>query len=113
MDISKGYKNVFEAFEQPDIAQNLKHRAELMIAIELRIEGMTQKEAAQRLGVSQPRVSDLRTGKIEKFTIDMLINMLARLDTHVTLRVPKFRRSAGVRRGNPKKAAAQGGTSSE
>jgi len=33
--------------------------------------------------VSQPRISDLKRGKIEKFTIDMLVNMLA--TTHATI----------------------------
>ena len=36
-----------------------------------------QKEAAEVFGVHQPRVSDLMRGKIDKFTIDVLVNMLA------------------------------------
>ena len=50
-----------------------------MIAIEQRIgeEGWTQAEAAARLHVTQPRVSDLLNGKIGKFSLDALVNMLA------------------------------------
>jgi predicted XRE-type DNA-binding protein len=40
--------------------------------------GMTQAQAARRFGVTQPRVSDLRRGKIDNFSVDMLIGMLAR-----------------------------------
>jgi transcriptional regulator with XRE-family HTH domain len=50
-----------------------------MIAIEqqIREEGWTQTEAAARLHVTQPRVSDLLNGKIAKFSLDALVNMLA------------------------------------
>jgi predicted XRE-type DNA-binding protein len=37
----------------------------------------TQKQAAKLFGVSQPRVSDLVRGNIDRFTIDALVNMLA------------------------------------
>ncbi len=82
------YKNVFDAlFDDPVVAQNLKIRSELMIQLERGIaeRGITQKQAAELLGVSQPRVSDLLKGKIEKFSIDMLVNMLASLGKKVTI----------------------------
>jgi len=49
-----------------------------MIAIEQRIteEGWTQAEAAAHLHLTQPRVSDLLNGKITKFSLDALVNML-------------------------------------
>jgi predicted XRE-type DNA-binding protein len=46
----------------------------------------TQKEAAELFEVSQPRVSDLVRGKIELFTIDTLVDMLARAGIRVELR---------------------------
>ena len=82
------YKNVFDAlFDDPIVAQNLKIRAELVIQLDREIaeSGITQKQAAELLGVSQPRVSDLLKGKIEKFSIDMLVNMLASLGKKVTV----------------------------
>ena len=82
MTISKGYRNVFEALEDdPAMAQNLKIRSELMIILRQYIEetGLDQKEAAEVFGVHQPRISDLMRGKIDKFTIDKLVNMLARI----------------------------------
>jgi predicted XRE-type DNA-binding protein len=58
-------------------AENLKMRARLMSELRDVIARMTQVEAAELLGVSQPRVSDLTRGKIGLFTIDALVNMLA------------------------------------
>jgi len=66
---------------------NLKMRAALMRAIEEEIEKrhLTQVQASKLLGVTQPRISDLRRGKMHLFTIDMLINMLAKLGKPVHL----------------------------
>jgi predicted XRE-type DNA-binding protein len=89
MTISKGYRNVFEALEDnPAMTQNLKIRSELMIALRQYIEdaGLSQKEAAEVFGVHQPRISDLMRGKIDKFTIDRLVNMLARIGKTVEVK---------------------------
>ena len=68
-------------------AENLKIRAALMRAIEKYIEDnkLTQATAAKLMGVYQPRISDLLQGKIDKFTIDMLVNMLAKAHVSVSL----------------------------
>jgi predicted XRE-type DNA-binding protein len=58
-------------------AANLKVRAQLMRKLRDVIVELTQVEAANLLGVAQPRVSDLKRGKIGLFTIDSLVNMLA------------------------------------
>lgn len=89
MTISKGYSDVFEALEDNSaIAQNLKIRADLMKTLREFIDdaGLGQKEAAEVFGVHQPRVSDLMRGKIDKFTIDVLVNMLARVGKSVEFR---------------------------
>ena len=89
MTISNGYHNVFEALEDnPAMAQNLKIRSELMITLRQYIEdaGLGQKEAAEVFGVYQPRISDLMRGKIDKFTIDKLVNMLARIGKTVKMK---------------------------
>ncbi|BBY07128.1 helix-turn-helix domain-containing protein [Mycobacterium noviomagense] len=69
----------YDLTDTPEEAANLTARGMLMIAIEQRIkeEGWTQSEAARRLHVSQPRISDLVNGKINKFSLDALVNMLA------------------------------------
>jgi predicted XRE-type DNA-binding protein len=68
----------YDLAETPEDAANLTARGLLMIAIEQRIreEGWTQTEAAARLHVTQPRISDLLNGKISKFSLDALVNML-------------------------------------
>ncbi|BBY91342.1 hypothetical protein MGALJ_10110 [Mycobacterium gallinarum] len=68
-------------------ATNLTARSLLMIAIEQRIQenGWKQAEAARRLGVQQPRVSDLMNGKIDKFSLDALVNMLPAVGLMVTV----------------------------
>lgn len=68
-------------------AANLKIRAILMRAVEQELDkkNMTQLQAAKLLGVSQPRISDLRRGKIHLFTIDVLVNMLSKLGKPVSL----------------------------
>ena len=72
-----------------DVAEteNLKIRASLMRAIEQFIKSnkLTQKDAAVLMGVYQPRISDLLHGQIHKFTIDMLVNMLARVHVPISL----------------------------
>jgi predicted XRE-type DNA-binding protein len=45
--------------------------------------GLTQAKAAKILRVTQPRVSDLLRGRIDLFSTDSLIDMLARLGIHV------------------------------
>lgn len=74
----------------PAEAENLRLRTELMIRVEKLIgsSGWTQREAARRLGVTQPRISDLVGAKVDRFSVDSLIEMLGRagLEVHVTVR---------------------------
>jgi predicted XRE-type DNA-binding protein len=46
---------------------------------------LTQAQAAQMLGVSQSRVSDLVRGKWEKFSLEMLITLATRAGMHISL----------------------------
>jgi predicted XRE-type DNA-binding protein len=80
----------------PEEAQNLKIRADLMIELTKLIEarGLTQAAAAKLLGVTQPRVSDLVRGKIDRFSVDSLIEMLGRAGADVSLVVTTSRRVA-------------------
>ena len=70
-------------------AVNLKVRAMLMVELEKYIQEkhLTQKRAAERLGVTQPRISDLTRGKIELFSVDTLITMLTHAGLKVDVRV--------------------------
>lgn len=80
----------------PDEAAHLLVRSDLMIQLEriLQERGLTQAKAAKLLGVSQPRISDLVRGRIELFSIDTLVEMLARLGVSVTFRTKRSRRVA-------------------
>ena len=79
----------------PAEARNLRIRSELMTALRKFIEkeGLTQAKAAKRLKVSQPRISDLTRGKISRFSLDILVNMLtdAGIDVAVKIKQPSRR----------------------
>jgi predicted XRE-type DNA-binding protein len=79
-------------------AEHLKLRAELMAHLQKVItgRGLTQAEVAKRVGVTQPRVSDLMRGRIDLFSIDTLIDMLARLGIRAKLVLRPHRRRAGA-----------------
>lgn len=82
--------NVFEdlGFDSAEAAI-LNMRSTLMNDLRLYIEknGLTQVEAADKLGVSQSRVSDLVRGKWEKFSLEFLITLESRLGRKVSLKL--------------------------
>lgn len=53
----------------------------------IEVKKLKQAEAAEILGVTRPRVSDVVNKKAVKFTIDALVDMLARTGKHVQLSV--------------------------
>jgi predicted XRE-type DNA-binding protein len=66
-------------------------RADLMIEIArlLKVRRLTQTQAANVLCISQPRVSDLVRGRVALFSIDTLVELLARLGVAVSVRLRK------------------------
>lgn len=84
------FASVWDAIEDtPEQAENMKLRAALMTALKDRItrSGISQAQAAELFGVTQPRVSDLVRGKISLFGLDALVNMAAAAGLHVELRI--------------------------
>lgn len=76
------FSNAFELLtDDVKEIENYTMRSNMMDAIVdlIKIKNWTQKEAAEYLGVSQPRISNLKNGKISKFSVDMLMGMLAKL----------------------------------
>ena len=74
----KRFTSVWDAIEDtPQDAANMKARSELMLAIRKVVDGwnVTQANAATRLGVTQPRMNDLLQGRIDKFSLDALMNL--------------------------------------
>ena len=87
---TRGSNNVFEDVGfAPDEAENLLLRAQLMSRIRDVARGTPQREAAKQFGVTQPRLNDLLRGKISKFSLDALVNMLGHAGMRVELRVRK------------------------
>lgn len=90
------FDNVWDAIEKsPADAANMKARADLMIAIQETVTAwkITQAQAAKRLGVTQPRLNDLMRGRINKFSLDALMNLAANAELSVSIDVT---RPAGV-----------------
>lgn len=88
--ITRGSGNVFTDLGFPaDEAANLQLRSDLIVQLRKRLAtlGETQSEWADILGVSQPRVSDLLRGKIERFSVDTLIAFLGKTGAEVRLTV--------------------------
>ena len=79
-------------------AEHLAIRADLMIQIEKAIKGrgLRQAEAAKIMRVTQPRVSDLLRGRLDLFSTDTLIDMLAHLGIRVRLVTRPLRSSSVV-----------------
>jgi predicted XRE-type DNA-binding protein len=77
-------------------SEHLKIRADLMIQVQERIaaDGSRQADVAKILSITQPRVSDLIRGRIDLFSTDTLIDMLARLGVSVRLEL-KLSRNTG------------------
>lgn len=92
MKMTRSSGNVFTdlGFDK-ETAENLRLRADLMIELRevIQRKGLTQAQAAKLFRVSQPRISDLVRGKISLFTIDMLVNMLARAGKKVVLQTKR------------------------
>ena len=89
---NKRYESVWDAIEKsPAQAENLKLRSLLMMTLKRHIdrEGLSQAQAAKVFGVTQPRISNLMSGKIELFGLDMLVNMVTAAGMRVSMRVRK------------------------
>lgn len=89
------FASVWDAIEPTRAeAANMKARAELMIAIGRSVEvwAITQAAAAKRLGLTQPRMNDLLRGRIDKFSLDALMNVASRAG--LTVRIAISRKAA-------------------
>jgi predicted XRE-type DNA-binding protein len=85
----KSSGNVFiDLGYSPDEATILQMRADLMTDLRkfIKAKRLTQAKAAEILGVSQSRVSDLIRGKWERFSLEMLITLATKAGMRVTLK---------------------------
>ncbi len=94
MKVTRDSGNVFrDVGFSPQAADSLRYRADLMIALTdlIRKRRWTQAAAAKAMGVTQLRISDLKRGKLARFSLDKLVQMLGRAGAEV--------RVSGVTRG--------------
>jgi len=95
LKVTQSTGNVFRDLGFPaEEAEHLLIRADLLIQLQkaLAARGLTQAKAARLLRVTQPRVSDLLRGRIDLFSTDSIIDMLARLGVHVRFVLKPSRR---------------------
>ena len=90
ISINKAQDNVFEdlGFE-PEIAANLKIRADLILDLQKYIQeqNWTQTQAASFFQETQPRISNLMNGDIERFSIDKLVTMIVQAGMQIKIEV--------------------------
>jgi predicted XRE-type DNA-binding protein len=90
MKVTHSSGNIFIdlGFDEAE-AKVLLMRADLMIALTklIRTKGWTQAEAAKRMGVTQPRVSKLKKGVWEDFSLDMLLTLATRVGLRTELKL--------------------------
>lgn len=84
------HESPFHATHDAETASKMALKMDLSIFITdcIKKMGLKQHEAAARLNVTQSRVSELANGKIEKFTLDAMMDMLDKLGFRTSLNLP-------------------------
>lgn len=88
--MNKKFESVWDAIEDtPQQAVSMKMRSQLLIVLQeyLKNSGLTQFKAAELLGVTQPRISDLMRGKIDLFSLESLIDMITSIGLKVEINI--------------------------
>ena len=91
-DYTRSSGNVFKDLGLPSSDERLA-KAKLAYKINRLIadQGMSQKKAADFLGISRSKMTELRNGRLKGFTIDYLFSLLGKLDHQIEIRVrPKL-----------------------
>ena len=88
------FDSVFDALADTQAeSANMTARADLLLAMRERVKvwNITQEDAAARLGLTRPRLNDLLRGKLDKFSLDALVNIAsaAGFKLHITLEETK------------------------
>lgn len=90
VSVTRGSGNIFVdlGFDEAE-AHVMLMRVDLMISLEklLKAKGWTQEQAAKRMGISQPRVSKLRKGAWDEFSLDMLLTLATRVGLRTELKL--------------------------
>lgn len=86
----KVYADIWEALEVNSVsAANMRMRADLMTATRKEVEtwGLSQTDAAKRLGISQPRLNDLMRGRISRFSLDALVKLIVEAGLTIDMKI--------------------------
>lgn len=88
----KFYDSPFHVTHNNEAASKMAMKMDLSIMLSnlIKEQGWTQVEAADKLGIKQSRVSDLKNAKIEKFTIDAMFDMLDTLGFKAQMSMPSL-----------------------
>lgn len=93
----KFYDSPFHVTHSEEVANKMAMKMDLSIMLTdlINAKNWTQTEAAENLGVTQSRISDLMNSKIEKFTIDAMLDMLDKFGFKMSWSITQ--RKAGCR----------------
>lgn len=91
------YESVWDAIcDSPEEAERMKVRSQLMIVLSEYVKNellgehqLGDKQAGEILGLTPPRVSWLVQGKIDKFSLDTLVEIASRAGFHVKMEVKR------------------------
>ena len=95
--VKRGSGNVFADLRQPDaVGHMLKAKLVAQVDRIVRERRLTQKQAAELLGLSQPDISRLLRGNFRQYSVDRLLRLLTLLGLDVDITIRKAAaRSAG------------------
>jgi predicted XRE-type DNA-binding protein len=88
--LEQQFASVWDAIEDtPQAAARLRIRSALMMSLTeaIKVQGLTQVQAAALFGVTQPRISDLTSGKVALFSLDALVDMATSAGMAPTIKV--------------------------
>lgn len=92
IEVKESCGNIFADLELPDAEERMaKVVLSRLITLAIREHGFTQAQAAEVLGTTQPKVSDIVRGRIGSFTMDRLIRYLTALNRDVHIAVTPTR----------------------
>jgi predicted XRE-type DNA-binding protein len=96
IEVEASSGNVFADLGLPE-AEKLKVKSGLVVEIvkAVRRLDLTQEEAAQRMGLTQPKISALLRGDFTNFSERKLMDCLNRIGYDVEIRVKRANRRAG------------------
>jgi predicted XRE-type DNA-binding protein len=88
----KFYDSPFHVTHDNETASKMAMKMDLSIMLThlIKEQGWTQQEAADKLKITQSRVSDLKNAKIDKFTIDAMFDMLDILGFRIKMSMPSL-----------------------